>query len=220
MNVVLLGPQGAGKGTQAALLVERTGLVHVASGDVVRAAIREGTALGLEAKRYYDAGELVPDTLIIGMLLEVIATVAPGRDVLLDGFPRTVVQAEALDAALAEAGEGIDLVIELRLPLDTAKERLSGRLICRVCGEVYNERTRPPKAPGICDNDGGELYRRADDYPEAIEKRLRIWESENTPLVAYFGRRGIVREVDAARTPEVIAVELVALLESRASSSP
>ncbi len=214
MNVVLLGPQGAGKGTQAQALKTRLGLVQVASGDVLRAAIREATDLGLQAKRYYDAGELVPDAITVGLLLEAIHAVPQEHDVLLDGFPRTVAQARALEEALADAGERIDLVLELRAPLEVVQERLLGRLICRTCGTVYNVRSRPPKTPGICDLDGGELYQRADDYPEAIEKRLRIWEQENGQLVQYYDARGILHPVDANRSPDAVTADLVALVES------
>lgn len=213
MNVVLLGPQGAGKGTQAAALKLRIGLQPVASGDVLRAAIRDETDLGLQAKRYYDAGELVPDSITVGLLLEAIHAVPPDQDVLLDGFPRTVAQARALDEALSQSGEHIDLVLELRVPLEVVKERLLGRLICRTCGAVYNVRTRPPAKPGVCDLDGGELYQRADDYPEAIEKRLRIWESENARLVEYYGARGILQAVDANRPTDEVTAELVALVD-------
>ena len=202
MNIILLGPQGSGKGTQAALLNERIGVVQVASGDVLRAAIHSASTLGLKAKSYYDVGELVPDEIVIGLLIEAIDQVPVETDVLLDGFPRTVVQARALDAALADRGSAIDKVVELLLPLDVAKERLSGRLVCPTCGAVYNERTRPPRVPGVCDIDGGPLYQRADDYPEAIEKRLKIWERENDALVGYYESRGILERVDAQRSPE------------------
>ena len=206
---MILGPQGSGKGTQAAALVERTGLVHVASGDVLRAAIRGGTALGLRAKEYYDVGELVPDDITIGLLLDAIHAVPPGRDALLDGFPRTVAQARALDEALERLGERIDMVIELRAPLDAMRARMAGRLICRAAGHPYNVATAPPKVPGVCDIDGSELYQRADDYPEAIEKRLRIWESENTPLTEYYGRKGLLHGVDADRPQQEVTADLL-----------
>ncbi len=213
MNVIFLGPQGAGKGTQASELQRLTGLAHVASGDVLRAAIRDETELGMQAKKYYDAGELVPDEITVGMLLEAIHKVGADRDVLLDGFPRTVAQAQALDEALGRLGERIDLVVELELPIEVAKERLSGRLLCRAHGHVYNERTQPPKTRGVCDIDGSELYQRADDYPEAIEKRLRIWGRENGQLVEYYDSRGLLCRVNADRAPGEITADLVALLQ-------
>ena len=212
MNVVILGPQGSGKGTQAQALHARTGLIHVASGDVLRAAIRAETPLGLAAKPYYDAGELVPDEIIIGMLIEEIRKVPPGRDVLLDGFPRTVAQARALDEALESAGERIGLAVELRAPMETVTARLEDRLVCRAHGHVYNVRTRPPRVPGVCDIDGSELYQRADDYPEAIERRLRIWQQENDELVAYYAGRGLLRVADADRPAEELTDELEGLL--------
>ncbi len=219
MNIILLGPQGSGKGTQAALLNARIGVVQVASGDVLRAAIQSASPLGLKAKSYYDVGELVPDEIVIGLLIEAIDQVPAGTDVLLDGFPRTVAQARALDAALAERGSAIDKVIELRLPLDVAKERLSGRLVCRTCGAVYNERTRPPRVPGVCDIDGGPLCQRADDYPEAIEKRLKIWERENDALVGYYESRGILERVDAQRSPEDVSSDLLAIFTASDASA-
>jgi adenylate kinase len=214
-----LGPQGAGKGTQAGALRELAGLVHVASGDVLRAAIREGTELGKRAKVYYDAGELVPDEITVGLLLEAIHRAGPGADVLLDGFPRTVAQARALDEALARGGERIDMVIELQLPLEVAKERLGGRLICRAHGHVYNVRTQPPKVLGVCDIDGSELYQRADDYPDAIEKRLHIWEREHAQLLEYYRPRELVRTVDADRPPDEVAADLAGLLRGSAAAT-
>lgn len=219
MNIILLGPQGSGKGTQAALLNTRIGVVQVASGDVLRAAIQSASPLGLKAKSYYDVGELVPDDIVVGLLIESIDQVPAGTDVLLDGFPRTVAQAQALDAALAERGSAIDKVVELRLPLDVAKERLSGRLVCRTCGAVYNEQTRPPRVPGVCDIDGGPLYQRADDYPEAIEKRLKIWERENEALVGYYESRGILERVDAQGSPEDVSSDLLAIFTSSDASA-
>lgn len=217
MNIVMLGPQGVGKGTQAQALHARTGLVHVASGDVLRAAIRAGTPLGRAAQPYYDAGELVPDEITIGLLLEEIRTVPPDRDVLLDGFPRTVAQARALDEALERAGERIGLVVDLRAPLDTVKARLEGRLVCRAGGHVYNARTRPPRVSGVCDIDGSELYQRADDYPEAIERRLQIWRRENDDLVGYYEGRGLLRAVDANHPAEALTDELERLLREGSS---
>jgi len=219
VNIILLGPQGSGKGTQASLLNARIGVVQVASGDVLRAAIQSATPLGIEAKIYYDAGDLVPDAIVIELLIEAIDQVPDGTDVLLDGFPRTVAQAQALDAALAERGSPVEKVVELRLPLSVAKERLSGRLVCRTCGAVYNERTRPPKVAGICDIDGSPLYQRADDYPEAIEKRLRIWERENDALVAYYKSKGILESVDAQGAPEVVMTHLLAVLAPAGASA-
>ncbi len=219
MNIILLGPQGSGKGTQAALLNARIGVVHVASGDVLRAAIQLATPLGREAKTYYDAGELVPDEIVIGLLIEAIDQVSDGTDVLLDGFPRTVAQAQALDAALIERRSAIEKVVELRLPLEVAKERLSGRLVCRTCGAVYNERTRPPTVAGVCDVDGGPLFQRADDYPEAIEKRLRIWERENDALVEYYASKGILTPVDAQGVPEEVTQRLLTVLAHSEASA-
>lgn len=218
MNVVILGPQGSGKGTQAAALAERTSLVHIASGDVLRAARGSGTELGNEVKRYYDAGELVPDHITVALLIDHIRNVPKDADVFLDGFPRTVVQAEALDSALRSIGEQVDAVIELEADLDVVKRRLAGRLVCPVCGTVYNTETRPPRVAGRCDLDGGELYRRADDNPEAISKRLAIWARENDQLVQFYEKKGVLTRVDANRPAAEVTDEIAAVLRGRSGA--
>lgn len=218
MNVILLGPQGSGKGTQADLLAERMPLVHLASGDVLRAARASESELGAEVRRYYDAGELVPDEITVRLMLAAIQEHLDAETVVLDGFPRTVEQAQALDAALAQEGERIDSVIELTAPLDILRERLAGRLVCRSCGTVYNVYSNPPKVSGVCDVDGGELYQRSDDTPEAIDRRLSIWERENTDLVSYYQGSVGVDEVDANRSMEAITDDLESLLRSRQAS--
>lgn len=212
MIVVLLGPQGSGKGTQADLLEQRLGLIHVASGDVLRAARAGDSELGATVRRYYDAGELVPDEITIQLLLQAIREASDRGGVLLDGFPRTVLQARALDAALSAEGERVGCVVDLTAPLDVVRERLVGRMMCRSEGHIYNTATNPPRVAGICDVDGSELYQRPDDYPEAIAKRLAIWAEENGALEEYYRRSGVLRTVDANRDRREVADELVALL--------
>ncbi len=209
----MLGPQGSGKGTQAAKLVDRFGFRYVASGDVLRAARQSDTELGREVRRYYDAGELVPDDLTIRLILQEMGEDVGGPGVILDGFPRTLPQAVALDRALEARGERVDLALELTAPLDVVKKRLEGRLYCRAANHDYNTYFRPPRRPGVCDVDGSELYRRPDDYPEAIERRLAIWREQNGQLVEHYERAGVLRRVDADRPVEEVARSISALLE-------
>lgn len=211
MNVVLLGPQGSGKGTQADMLEERLEIAHLASGDVLRAARESDTELGATVRRFYDAGELVPDAITIELILDSMRRHMAGG-VILDGFPRNLAQARALDAALAAAGQRIDAVVELAAPLDVVRERLVGRRTCRAQGHIYNVVTNPPATAGVCDVDGSELYQRPDDNPQAIAKRLEIWARENGELTRYYGDRGILHRVDADRTPEAVLEDAVALL--------
>lgn len=194
------------------MLTQRFGLRYVASGDVLRAARASGTELGNTVKSYLDAGELVPDEVTIQLLLEEIMKDTSGVGVILDGFPRTLAQAKALDQALAERQQRIDVVIELTAPLDVLVERVTGRLICRAAGHIYHERTRPPRVAGKCDIDGSKLYRREDDYPEAIRRRLAIWAEQNEQLVLYYGVESAFFRVDANRAPEVVQSDLAKIL--------
>ncbi len=216
--MIMLGPQGSGKGTQALALAVRLGLAHIASGDVLRAARSGGTPLGNEVRRYMDAGDLVPDEITIRLLIDTVKAREGTSGVLLDGFPRTVAQAEALDEALAQQGKRVDKVIELLVPLDVVKQRLASRLTCRTCGAVYNTLTNPPQVSGVCDLDAGELYRREDDYPEAIQKRLAIWEEQNAELTRYYDAGGIRVQVNGDRPPAEVTEDLVAVLQD--SDSP
>lgn len=187
-------------------------LMHISSGAVLSRARTSPTEIGEAVKRYYDAGELVPDEITVQLMLAAIHDNLDADLVLLDGFPRTRAQAEALDAALAQQGESIGAVIELVAPMETVRTRLLGRLVCRTCGELYNTLTNPPRTPGVCDNDGGELYQRPDDTPEAIDRRLDIWSRENSDLVAYYDQQGIVHKVDADRPVEEIVGDIETVL--------
>lgn len=195
-TVLIMGPPGAGKGTQSSHLVEHYGLRHISTGDLLREVVASGSDLGVEAKRCMDAGNLVPDELIVGMIRELVDTLDAQTGILLDGFPRTEPQAVALDAMLDALGRGVDVALDIKVPDDVIVERLSGRWICRVCGTPYNVNTRPPKVPGVCDIDGGELYQRDDDTPEAVLNRLEVYERQTAPVTDHYRKADVLVEID------------------------
>jgi adenylate kinase len=195
-NVILLGPPGAGKGTQAKTLSERTTLTHVASGDLFRAALREGTELGMLAKSYMDRGELVPNEVVIGMILERISRPDCASGVIFDGFPRTREQAVALEDSLGMHKSKIDAVLFLRAPNDVLLRRIAGRQTCKTCGATYNVYYFPSHRPGICDACGGKLYQRSDDSMETAQHRLDVYFAQTMPLIEYYQRQGILHEID------------------------
>jgi len=207
---ILFGGPGAGKGTQAAILAEKTGLVHITTGELFREAIRQETELGKQAKPYYDRGQLVPDQLTIAMLLERLSQGDCARGCLLDGFPRTLEQATALDEALAQEGKAIDKVGYIQVPQDELLRRLSGRWNCRQCGSVYHERFQPPRQAGRCDQCGGELYQREDDKPETARRRLEVYSQQTAPLIDYYRAKGKLVEVDGDKSVEEVAENLLA----------
>jgi len=213
LYVILFGPPGAGKGTQAAILAEKTGLVHITTGELFREAIRKETELGKQAKPYYDRGDLVPDALTIGMLLERLAEEDAVHGCLLDGFPRTLEQAKALDQALVEQGQAIDKVLCLQVPEDELLGRLAGRWTCRGCGDVYHRQSRWPKVEGRCDRCGGELYQRDDDQPESVRRRLEVYSRQTAPLIDYYRGQGKLVEVDGYRSVDEVSGELQAALK-------
>ncbi len=212
MNVILLGPPGAGKGTQAVTLAEKTGLVHVSSGDLFRAALREGTELGMQAKQYMDKGELVPDSVVIGMILERIGQPDCAKGVIFDGFPRTVDQAKALEAALQEQNTGIDVVIYMDVSQDILLKRISGRQTCKSCGAVYNTYFFPPTKDGVCDACGGELYQRSDDTLETAQNRLDVYFEQTTPLIEHYRGQGLLHEVDGQQVIEQVKQAMLTAL--------
>jgi adenylate kinase len=214
VNIILIGAQGSGKGTQAEMLSQKLGLAHVASGDLFRKAFDERTELGMKAKAYMDRGELVPDEITVAMILSRLEEPDCTQGVLLDGFPRTLAQAEALDKGLQTVGKRIDLAIYMKVPREELLKRLSGRYICRAHQHVYNILTRPPKVPGICDIDGSELYQRSDDRGEAIEKRLDIFFSETIHLLDYYGAQHKLVEVNADQSIEQVQADLLAAIQS------
>jgi adenylate kinase len=210
LYVILFGPPGAGKGTQAAILAEKTGLVHITTGELFREAIRQETELGKQAKLYYDRGQLVPDHLTIAVLLERLSQADCARGCILDGFPRTLEQASALDEALAREGRAIDKVGYIQVPEDELLSRLSGRWNCRQCGSVYHQRFQPPRQAGRCDQCGGELYQREDDKPETVRKRLEVYSQQTAPLIDYYRARGKLVEIDGDKPVEEVAEGLLA----------
>jgi adenylate kinase len=206
--IVLLGPPASGKGTQAARLREALGLPHIASGDLFRENLKNETELGLKAKVYMDRGELVPDDVTIAMVMERLKRPDCAGGALFDGFPRTIAQAEALDQALAERGHRIGVVPYIAVPDEVLVERVSGRRLCRVCGEAYHVKFNPPKRPGVCDNDGGELYQRGDDRPETVRKRLQVYWEQTSPLIDYYRDRGVLVEVNGDQPIDAVAADL------------
>ncbi len=213
MYVILFGAPGVGKGTQAAILAEKTGLVHITTGELFREAIRQETELGKQAKVYYDQGQLVPDHLTIAMLLERLSQGDCAGGCILDGFPRTLEQATALDEALAREGRAIDKVVYIQAPQDELLSRLSGRWNCRQCGSVYHERFQPPREAGRCDQCGGELYQREDDKPETARRRLEVYAQQTAPLIGYYRERGKLVEIDGHKSVEDVAENLLAAVE-------
>jgi adenylate kinase len=213
MNIMLLGAPGAGKGTQAARIVDEFGLVHLSTGDILRKAVADGTPLGLEAKRYMDEGALVPDEVVIGLVKERIAQPdARERGVLFDGFPRTIPQAEALDAALESAGVALDAVINVDVDAEAIVARITSRRQCRACGRVYNLVTDPPSAEGVCDECGGEVYQRDDDTEEVVRKRLEAYHAQTSQLVPYYESKGLLRTVDGNRDPDSVYASIASVL--------
>ena len=218
MYIILVGAQGSGKGTQAEPLSYTLGVPHIASGDLFREAIAENTELGIQAKAYIDRGELVPDTLTVTMVVKRLEEPDCLQGVLLDGFPRTVAQAEVLDKGLQEVGKHIDFAIYLQVPREELLKRLSGRYICKAHQHVYNVNSNPPKVAGICDIDGSELYQRSDDTGEAVQKRLDIFFNETIRLLDYYGKQNKLVEVDGNQDIERVQQTLLKVIQARRAS--
>lgn len=214
MNIILLGSPGAGKGTQATELEAATGMKHIASGDMFRAAVREGTPLGKLAQSYLDKGELVPDDVVIGMVLERVRQPDCENGVIFDGFPRTPQQAEALQAALADHNDAINAVLLLHVDKDVLIQRVIGRWTCRKCQAVYNTYFRAPKVEGVCDLCEGDLYQRSDDNLETINHRLDVYEAQTSPLIAHYRTQGILHEIDGLGDIDDITARMVQAIES------
>jgi adenylate kinase len=207
--IILLGPPASGKGTQAARLKERLDLPHVASGDLFRYNLKNETPLGLKAQEYMEKGELVPDDVTIAMVLDRLSRPDTQKGALLDGFPRTIAQAEALEAALAEEGHGIDLVLNIVVPEDVLVERVTGRRLCRTCGASYHIRFNPPETPGVCDLDDGELYQRADDTEDTVRNRLAVYREQTQPLVDFYAKKDLLVNVDGDHPIDEVTQDLM-----------
>ncbi len=219
LDLVLMGPPGAGKGTQAQRIARERGLAHIATGDMLRAAVRDGTELGKQAQAIMQRGDLVPDDVIIGMIRERLGAGDTDGGFLLDGFPRTEPQAEALDGMLSSLGRSVARVVVFDLDEEVLVARLAGRRVCRAAEHVYHVQNQPPRVEGVCDIDGSELYQRDDDKPDVIRARYRKqWLDAAAPVLVYYRGHGIVDEVDAAKTPEQVAAAVDALLDRVAAA--
>jgi adenylate kinase len=213
MRLVLVGPPGAGKGTQAKYLAKHFRIPAISTGDIFRANVAQRTALGLEAKRYMDAGDLVPDEVTIGMVRERLSEDDAAGGFLLDGFPRTVPQAEALTDMLAQLQAPLDAVLELRVDDEEVVRRLSGRRTCRQCGHVWHQEFDPPQEDGVCDKCGGELFQRDDDLPETVQRRLDVYQRQTAPLAGYYEDAGLLVTIEAVGPVDGVTKRAIAALE-------
>lgn len=208
MKLILLGAPGAGKGTQAEILCKKLGIPSISTGNILRAAIKDGTPTGLKAKSYIDAGKLVPDEVIIGIVDERLSQDDCAKGYILDGVPRTIAQAEALE----KAGIQFDAVISIEISEDEILRRMSGRRVCEACGSSYNVEAIPPRVEGICDNCGGKLIQRKDDTPETVRERLKVYHTETEPLVDFYGDRGLLKRVAVSGSKEATTEAILAAL--------
>ena len=213
MHILLMGPPGAGKGTQAANLVKKFSIPHISTGDMFRAAIKEGTELGKKAKACIDAGNLVPDEITIGIVKERLSQEDCKKGFILDGFPRTVDQADALKGILTELGLSLKSVLNITVPSADLVERAVGRRICRSCGATYHVKFSPSKQEGVCDACGGELYQRADDTEETMKNRLSVYKAQTKPLIDYYQAAGLYVEIDGRQAIDKVFDDVVAALK-------
>lgn len=213
MNLILLGPPGAGKGTQAERISARYSIPHISTGDIFRENLKKGTELGLKAKGYMDRGELVPDGLVIDIVKDRLEKPDCRGGFILDGFPRTVAQADALKDILAGMGMPIDNVLNIQVPRDVVVRRLTARRTCRSCGRIYHLIYNPPKEEGVCDDCGGELYRRDDDSEETVLARMDEYEEKTQPLIDYYRGEGLLRDIDGSVEPGVVFEAIRAVVE-------
>lgn len=212
MKIIMLGAPGAGKGTQAKRIAAKYGIPHISTGDIFRANIKNGTELGMKAKSYMDAGGLVPDEITIGMLLDRIHQPDCANGYVLDGFPRTIPQAESLTKALKEMGEAIDYAINVDVPDENIISRMSGRRACLSCGATYHIKYNPPKQEGICDACGQALVLREDDKPETVQNRLAVYHQQTQPLIDYYKKEGVLAEVDGTKDMDQVFEDIAAIL--------
>lgn len=214
MRLIILGPPGAGKGTQASRIVERYNIPHISTGDILRENIAKGTELGKEAKGYMDQGTLVPDSLVVKLVNERIKESDCENGFLLDGFPRTVGQAVALDAELDKMEIEIDKVINIVVDADKLIERATSRRVCPVCGETYNIKAKPPKIEGVCDNDGAKLITRSDDTEETVSVRIQVYTDQTSPLIDYYKAQGTLFDVDGSQPIEKVHEDIIKGIEN------
>ena len=212
MKIVMLGAPGAGKGTQAELICEKYGIPHISTGDIFRSNIKNGTALGMEAKKYMDEGKLVPDELTVRILLDRVASKDCENGYVLDGFPRTIPQADVLTQALAAEGEKVDFAINVDVPDENIVNRMSGRRSCPVCGASYHITFLPPRQEGICDHCGSALIQRDDDKPETVQNRLSVYHEQTQPLIDYYEKAGVLKTVDGTKSRDDVFSDITALL--------
>lgn len=212
MNIMLFGAPGAGKGTQAKFLIEKYGIPQISTGDILRAAITEGTAMGLEAKKIMDDGKLVPDSTIIGIIKDRLAKDDCKKGFILDGFPRTLAQAEALDVLMGDLGIGLDKVISLNVPDELIVGRITGRKVCKSCGASFHVEFNPSKVEGICDFDGGELITRKDDTAETVKTRLDAYHAQTSPLFNFYKEKELLVEVDGTKEVDEVMQDIVKIL--------
>lgn len=212
MKIIMLGAPGAGKGTQAKMIAEKYGIPHISTGDIFRSNIKDGTELGMEAKKYMDQGLLVPDELTVKILLDRVARADCRNGYVLDGFPRTIPQAEVLDQALEKIGDQIDFAINVSVPDENIVKRMSGRRACVGCGATYHIEHIPPKKEGICDTCGMELILREDDKPETVQNRLNVYHSQTQPLIEFYQKKGILQTVDGTVDMKAVFDAIVAIL--------
>ena len=214
MNIILMGLPGAGKGTQASEIVKKFPIPHISTGDMFRKAIKDETDLGKEAKSYMDRGELVPDEVTVGIVKERISEDDAKKGFLLDGFPRTIEQAEALSEIMQELDRKIDAVINIEVPEEELMNRLTGRRICEKCGTTYHLVFNPPKVDGICDIDGGKLYQREDDNPETVANRLNVNVKQSKPILEYYDNENVLKNIDGSKDINEVTSNVIDILEN------
>jgi len=213
LNLLIMGPPGAGKGTQAEVLVKELQITHISTGDMFRNAIKEGTEMGKKAKEYMDRGELVPDEVVVGMVKDRLSQPDCAKGFLLDGFPRTLPQARALDETLHSLGIKLDGVINIDVPRERLMARLTGRRVCKNCGASYHILFNPPQTPGKCNACGGELYQRSDDNEEAVANRLDVYEAQTQPLIEYYQEKGLLKNINGDQEISKVLADILASLK-------
>ncbi len=214
MKLILLGPPGAGKGTQAKMLTEKFAIPQISTGDILRAAVKDGTPMGLKAKEYMDSGGLVPDEVVVGIVRDRLQEADCNNGFILDGFPRTVAQADALQSSLQEMGKELDKVISLEVDAEALVERLTGRRTCKDCGRGYHVTFDPSQVEGKCDTCGGDLFQRDDDQEETIRKRLQVYAEQTSPLISYYRDAGLLMELDGMQPIPQVQEKMLSLLQA------